>query len=67
MGMGSPCSCNGETPRYSIETVAATKGLLVVSDGGAINDYGSFGWVLGTDQEVVWECKGIARGYPMHS
>jgi hypothetical protein len=41
--------------------------LLVVSDGGVINDDGSFGWVLGTDQEVLWECKGIARGYSMHS
>jgi hypothetical protein len=35
--------------------------LLVVSDGGAVKDkgYGSFGWIL-------WECKGIARGNPMH-
>jgi hypothetical protein len=30
-------------------------------------DHGSFGWVLGTDQEVLWEYKGIARGYPMNS
>jgi hypothetical protein len=34
--------------------------LLAVRDGGAFNPYGSFGWVLGTDQGVLWECKGIA-------
>jgi hypothetical protein len=38
--------------------------LLVVSDVGVINDYGSFGWALGGDQELLWECKAIARGYP---
>jgi hypothetical protein len=43
--------------------------LLAVSDGGAdaALNYGSFGWVLGTDKEILWECKGIARGYPMTS
>jgi hypothetical protein len=41
--------------------------LLDASDDGAFNDYGSFGWVLGNDKEIQWECKGIARGYPMSS
>jgi hypothetical protein len=43
--------------------------LIAVSDGGADvpNNYGSFGWVLGTNHEILWECKGIARGYPMQS
>jgi hypothetical protein len=41
--------------------------LLAFSDGGADvpRKYGSFGWVLGTDQEILWEFKDIARGYPM--
>jgi hypothetical protein len=43
--------------------------LLAVSDGGSDvpKSYGSFGWVLGTDQEIPWGCKGVARGYPMQS
>jgi hypothetical protein len=43
--------------------------LLAISDGGADvpRNYGSFGWVLGTEHEILWECKGIARGYPMQS
>jgi hypothetical protein len=41
--------------------------LLAVSDGGEPKSYGSFGWVLGTDQEILWVCKGIARGYPAQS
>jgi hypothetical protein len=36
--------------------------LLAVSDSGADvpKSYGSFGWVLGTDREILWECKYIA-------
>jgi hypothetical protein len=43
--------------------------LLAVSDGGADKPkiYGLFGWVLGADRELLGECKGIARGYPMQS
>jgi hypothetical protein len=43
--------------------------LLAVSDDGADvpKSYGSFGRALGTDQEILWECKGIARGHPMQS
>jgi hypothetical protein len=43
--------------------------LMAVSDGGAneLKTYRSFGWVLGIDQEIQWECKGIARGYQMQS
>jgi hypothetical protein len=41
--------------------------LMAVSDGGADapKHYGSFGWVLDTDQKILWECKGIVRGFPM--
>jgi hypothetical protein len=33
---------------------------LVVSDDGQKRDYGSFGWVIGTEDEVLWDCQGIA-------
>jgi hypothetical protein len=43
--------------------------LPAVSDGGADvpNNYGSFGWVLGANHEILWEGKGIARCYPIQS
>jgi hypothetical protein len=30
-------------------------------------DYGSFGWVIGTQAEIEYDCQGIARGYPIQS
>jgi hypothetical protein len=54
------------TPLYELVQQKEIK-LLIVSDGGAYEEYGSFGWVLATDTEILWECKGIARGYPMSS
>mgnify|MGYP000512119673 CR=1 FL=1 len=39
--------------------------ILGASDGGHEDDYGSFGWVIRTNHEVIWDCEGIARGYPM--
>jgi hypothetical protein len=41
--------------------------ILVASDGGHKDDYGSFGWVIGTEHEVIWDCEGTTRGYPMQS
>jgi hypothetical protein len=41
--------------------------ILVASDGGHKDDYGSFGWVIGTKDEVIWDCEGVARGDPMQS
>jgi hypothetical protein len=43
--------------------------LLAISDGDADvpKNYGSFGWVLGTEHEILLECKGIVRGYPVQS
>ena len=41
--------------------------ILVASDGGQKDEYGSFGWVIGTSHEVIWDCEGTARGYPMQS
>jgi hypothetical protein len=41
--------------------------ILVASDGGKKDDYGSFGWVIGTKHEIMWDCEGTARGYPMQS
>jgi hypothetical protein len=45
---------NVETHRHSIVSVGATNdaNLLVIRDEGAIGDYGSFGWVPRTDEEV---------------
>jgi hypothetical protein len=39
--------------------------ILATSDGGQKYDLGSFGWVIGTQDEVMWDCEGVARGYPM--
>ena len=41
--------------------------ILIASDGGHKDDYDSFGWVIGTKDEVIWDCEGVARGYPMQS
>jgi hypothetical protein len=43
--------------------------LPAVSDGGADEPetYGSFGWVLVTDQGILRGYKGTAQGYPMQS
>jgi hypothetical protein len=39
--------------------------ILAASDGGQKDDHGSFGRVIGT--KVIWDCEGVARGYPMQS
>lgn len=41
--------------------------LIAVSDGGNIDTRGSYGWVIGNDNEVICQSKGIARGTPMSS
>jgi hypothetical protein len=41
--------------------------ILVASDGGHVDAYGSFGWLIGKQAEIIWDCQGIARGYPMQS
>ena len=41
--------------------------IFVVSDGGAAGNYGSFGLVIGTDDEVLCEGLGTARGGLMQS
>jgi hypothetical protein len=41
--------------------------LYIVSDGGNKDDYGSFGWVIGTKEEILVRGRGVARGYPMQS
>jgi hypothetical protein len=41
--------------------------ILAASDGDHKDDYGSFDWVIGTEQEIIFQCEGIARGYPMDS
>ena len=41
--------------------------LFAVSDGGNVGPFGSFGWVVGTTDEIMWEGAGVARGSPMTS
>jgi hypothetical protein len=41
--------------------------LLLVTDGGAAHNHGSFGWVIGTLETELWKCKGPAHGLPIHS
>ena len=43
------------------------RGLIHVSDGGAIGNLGSFGWVIGTSTATIWTNRGIVTGYPMQS
>jgi hypothetical protein len=33
--------------------------ILIASDGGHKDDYGSFGCVIGTKHEVMWDCEGM--------
>jgi hypothetical protein len=35
--------------------------ILVASDGGHKDDYGSFGWVIGTKDEVILGCEGVPK------
>jgi hypothetical protein len=37
--------------------------LLFCSDGGAKDNKGSFGWVIVTSSQLLWECSGIATGW----
>jgi hypothetical protein len=40
--------------------------ILVGSDGGhKKDDWSSFGCLIGTKNEVIWDCEGVARGYPV--
>jgi hypothetical protein len=39
------------------------KRLLFCSDGGAKSHDGSFGWIIATDKEFLWECHGTAPGW----
>jgi hypothetical protein len=67
VGTGPPCSRN--CPASSLcELLQQTNvNIVVASDGGHKDDYGSFGWVIGTKDEVIWDYEGVARGYPMQS
>jgi hypothetical protein len=41
--------------------------IIIASDGGHKDDYGSFGWVIGRKDEVIGDCEGVARGYQMQA
>jgi hypothetical protein len=46
---------------YSIVSILLQRNAtgLFVSDGGHKRDYGFFGGVIGTEDEVLWDCQGI--------
>jgi hypothetical protein len=37
--------------------------LFLCLDGGAKDNTGSFGWVIATTTDLLWECCGIASGW----
>jgi hypothetical protein len=41
--------------------------ILVCSDGGCIEQQGSFGWVVGSPTKDIWTGRGVACGNPMSS
>jgi hypothetical protein len=52
-----------DTLRYnSIASILLQKNAThpVVRYGGHKRDHGSFGWVIGMEDEVLWDCQGIA-------
>ena len=49
------------------ELIDALATIILVSDGGCADPYWSFGWVIATENEILWEGTGVARGQPMTS
>ena len=49
------------------ELIDESARLFIVSDGGQIGELGSYGWTIGTQEEILWEGTGPARGQPMTS
>jgi hypothetical protein len=41
--------------------------LFLCSDGGAKDHAGSFGWVIATSTQILWECSGIASRWYANS
>lgn len=41
--------------------------MWIVSDGSHKEEKGTYGWVIATDTNVVWQGNGRARGNPMNS
>jgi len=41
--------------------------LIIASERGAVIYHGSFEWVIGTLNRVLWKWKGPAHGIPIHS
>ena len=41
--------------------------ILIATDGGAKDNYGSFSWVIGTTDDILWTGRGQVTGEPIHS
>ena len=39
--------------------------IFLVTDGGAADVYGSYGWVVATKDQVLCKGRGYAKGFPM--
>jgi hypothetical protein len=67
----SHCSARhgGIRSRFFLVRNTATKErpILVASDSSHKDDYGFFGWAIGTKNEGIWDCQGIAQSCSMHS
>jgi hypothetical protein len=45
------------------QTLLQGRQLFLCSDGRAKDHNGSFGWVIVTSTQMLWECSGIATGW----
>jgi hypothetical protein len=52
-------SCSSPRDLLGQHLLSSTR-LLFCTDGGAKQNKGSFGWIISTNNEFLWECHGIA-------
>jgi hypothetical protein len=59
-------SCPDNIDKLAQHLVTGDK-LFICSDGGAKKHSGSFGWVIASATDSLWECSGIATGWHANS
>ena len=47
------------------ELINESASVMIISDGGQADDFGSYSWVISIQNEVLWEGTGSALGQPM--
>lgn len=50
-----------------MEEIIPPTPLIVVSNGGHIDCVGTYGWIISTQDQILWKGKGMARGIHMDS